>query len=454
MNNRMERAVYLRVFRFAVAVFAGLCVMQVRAAGADSAIEAVRQDIDKIRQAYESRIQALETRLQEMEGAKTLGLDERPVGGPATAHRTIRDNSFNPSIGAVLSGRAQSFSRKTSELAGFAIGEEGERGSEGLSLDETEINFSASADDKFRGSLTAAIVQEDGADIIELEEAYIQTLAGLGLPDGLRIKAGRAFWTFGYLNEHHGHADDFADRPLTNRVYLNSAYNDIGVEASYVLPTDFYSEIGVGAFRGDDFPAGGSVSGVGAYSGFARVGGDIGANQSWRLGGYGMLSDAVSRSANEDEITFSGKSNLFAADMRYTWAPTGNPKNQEVILQGEYFYRVEDGTYNAGSGAVGFDDHSHGFYAQGIYKFDPAWRVGARYSQLFTADVPAGLAGTALDSSGHDPSTISFMADWTNSEFGRVRLQYNREKPSDGVVDNQFLVQYIVSIGAHGAHAY
>ena len=49
---------------------------------------------------------------------------------------------------------------------------------------------------------------------------------------------------------------------------------------------------------------------------------------------------------------------------------------------------------------------------------------------------------------------IAVMADWTNSEFGRIRLQYNHEKLDRGSGDNQFLVQYIMSIGAHGAHPY
>ena len=70
------------------------------------------------------------------------------------------------------------------------------------------------------------------------------------------------------------------------------------------------------------------------------------------------------------------------------------------------------------------------------------------------AGVAAGLAGSTLDASGHDPNTISVMADWTNSEFSRIRLQYNREELSSGNTDNQFILQYTMSIGAHGAHAY
>jgi hypothetical protein len=66
----------------------------------------------------------------------------------------------------------------------------------------------------------------------------------------------------------------------------------------------------------------------------------------------------------------------------------------------------------------------------------------------------AGFAGTAIDAQGHDPSALAIMGDWTNSEYGRIRVQYNREDLNTGSVDNQFLLQYIMSIGAHGAHPF
>ena len=46
------------------------------------------------------------------------------------------------------------------------------------------------------------------------------------------------------------------------------------------------------------------------------------------------------------------------------------------------------------------------------------------------------------------------MLDWTNSEFSRVRLQYNREELAQGQDDDQIMLQYIMSLGAHGAHKY
>jgi hypothetical protein len=414
-------------------------------------LKEILNEVRGMQQVYEKRIQSLEAQINEMSQKQAKASAKQ---APAPSDTKVKGNAFNPSISAVVVGTATSFSREASELTGFGIGEEGERGSEGLSIGETELNFSSNIDDKFNGSVTAAIVREDGSDIIELEEAYFQTLPGAGLPDGVQLKAGRAFWKLGYLNEHHAHADDFADRPLTHRVFLNKSFNDDGAEFSYVLPTDIFAEVGGGVFRGDDFPFGGSVSGLGGWSAFGRIGGDIGNNSTWRVGAYGVHGDVNARTTNESTITFAGQSDLYVADIRYTYAPTGNASDKELTLQAEYFHRDEDGTYDVGSGLVSFDDDAGGWYAQAVYKFAPAWRVGGRYSRMNAADVPTGLVGSTLDSNGHDPEAFSVMGDWTNSEFGRVRLQYNREELSNDQTDNQFMFQYIMSIGAHGAHAY
>ena len=242
----------LRLPTLAIAFAASLAFSpSAMAQGKDAA--AILQEIKSLKESYERRTAELERKIKALESRQKV--ESAGSAAPASYKRAVKDNSFNPSIGLVLNGKSSSFSRKTAgDMAGFAIGEEGERGNEGLSIDETELNFSTNVDDKFYGSMTAAIVREEGEDKIELEEAYVQTLPTAGLADGARIKFGRAFWTFGYLNEQHAHADDFADRPLPYRAYLNKAFNDDGIELSYVLPTDQYFEVGGGAFRGDDFP--------------------------------------------------------------------------------------------------------------------------------------------------------------------------------------------------------
>ena len=425
-------------------------------AASDAALEALKQEVQTMRRFYEARIADLESKVSTLQSNKPQTTTKEATKAAVAANRQVYNNDFNPSIGVVLNGKFSSFSEASSEMAGFGVGEEGERGREGIAIDESELNFSGNIDDKFYGSLTAAIVREGGSDIVELEEAYIQTQGGV-LPYGLSAKAGRAFWTLGYMNEHHAHADDFADRPLPYRAYLNKAFNDDGAEVSWVLPTDFYSEIGFGAFRGDDFPSGSAGGDDASYSVYGRVGGDIGNNQSWRAGGYYLTTDTAGRKSNEDAVTFIGESDLYIADLRYTWAPTGNAKEKEVTFQGEYFFRDEKGTYedtNASTGRVAFNDDTSGWYAQAVYKFDPQWRIGARYSQLSSASTPTGLAGSALDASGHDPVAYAAMIDWTNSEFSRFRLQLNQEELSQNVDDTQLILQYTVSLGAHGAHKY
>ena len=450
-------------------------------AASDADVQEIKAEIREMKRIYEDRIAELEAKLARLEKAQGKTRDKArkkaarlASATPATGRRDVFGSSFNPAISVVFNGRYQDFSSEEGEIAGFSVGEEGQRGDEGFSVDHTELNFSANVDDKFFGNVNAALVEHGGETEVELEEAYVQTLPDAGLPDGLSIKAGRAFWTLGYLNEHHAHVDDFADRPLPYRVFLDEAFNDDGVEASYVLPTELYAEVGVGAFRGDDFPfAEGDGEGVGTWSAFARIGGDIGDNQSWRIGGYVLSGEAEGDGEGEDEndedghghgdennedshghgdeVPFVGDVNLYFADLRYTWMPTGNAREQEVILQAEYFRRDQDGDYMFDEGSHEFDDDSGGWYVQGVYRFHPQWRIGARYSRL---EAPGDLGGTDLDPDGHDPEAYAVMMDWTNSEFSRVRVQYNREELARGQDDDQIILQYIMAIGAHAAHKY
>ncbi len=53
-----------------------------------------------------------------------------------------------------------------------------------------------------------------------------------------------------------------------------------------------------------------------------------------------------------------------------------------------------------------------------------------------------------------NPQRTSVMFDYTPSEFSRIRLQYARSQTLPGMADNEWFLQYILSLGAHGAHKY
>jgi outer membrane receptor protein involved in Fe transport len=135
-------------------------------------------------------------------------------------------------------------------------------------------------------------------------------------------------------------------------------------------------------------------------------------------------------------------------------------------VQGEYMQRTEDGDLAFDTlGANLTDSYSNrqsGWYLQSVYQFIPRWRIGARYDALDADDARIGLveSGTLapedfpllLDAS---PSRFSLMLDWSPSEFSRLRAQYAWDEARiDDDEDHQFFLQYLYSIGAHGAHKF
>ena len=53
-----------------------------------------------------------------------------------------------------------------------------------------------------------------------------------------------------------------------------------------------------------------------------------------------------------------------------------------------------------------------------------------------------------------NPSRVTLMLDWSPSEFSRLRAQYAWDDARDAETDRQFQLQYLYSIGAHGAHKF
>ncbi len=435
----------------------------------DRDLAEIRLSIQRLEQRHaedQARIEDLERRLKSAEGklqkaatVATASVTPPPAPAerepPAPSTRASA-NAFNPAIGVILDAKARYYSEDVEafQIPGFSVPEEGGIGDEGLSLGESEVNFSANVDDQFYGSLTVALEDEGGDTSAAVEEAYVQTLA---LPAGLTVKGGRFFSNIGYLNPFHAHADDFADRPLPYRVFLDRQLGDDGIQLRWIAPTDLFVELGGELLRGASFPAAGSSDdGTGTWTLSGHVGGDWGVSHSWRAGLSYVSAQAERRETGDPDAPdrFSGDSDLWVADFVWKWAPEGNPVDRNFKLQGEYFFRNEDGIFTP-SGGTGspLSIDQDGFYIQGIYQFMPRWRAGLRYAALDAGDPGHALADTSLDSHGHTPWISSAMLDWSNSEFSRLRLQYNRDESSLSP-DDQLVFQYIMSLGAHGAHQF
>lgn len=477
----------------------------------DEDLRELREQVRQLKQQYESRIEALERRLQQAEqstgtaaaaagkaesaavkaetaAAKAEGVASRAEGVATKAESVAQDaavqaatrqtgeSAMNPGLSLIMNSTYGNLRRPAStyRIDGFApTGGEVAPVGRGLSLAETELVFSANIDPRFRGTLIAALGADDR---IGVEEAFIQTL---DLAGGLTAKAGRYFAGVGYLNEIHAHAWDFADMPLANKVFLGNQLVEDGIQIKWVAPTALYFDLGMDIGRGRKFPAGPDngrdKNGFGSGNFFTHLGGDIGASTAWQVGASYLLTRPEGRTYQDTDSTginvtdsFSGKSRLFALSGVLKWSPNGNATVNNFKLQGEYFRRTEEGelTYDTGAASLGtlagaYRSRQSGWYGQAVYQFAQQWRAGYRYDRLNAGTTSLGLvdggARLAADFptlARYNPTRNTFMVDWSGSEFSRLRLQFARDKSRAGQPDTQVVLQYIMSLGAHGAHKF
>jgi len=389
------------------------------------------------------------------------------------------ENAFNPAISLILQGAAARSSQDPElyQITGFApSGGEVAPAPRSFGLGESELVVAANVDPYFRGQLVAALTPENEA---EVEEAFFQSLQ---LGRGFTLKGGRFLSGIGYQNETHQHAWDFQDAPLPYKAFLGGRFNDDGVQLRWLAPTDLFLEFGAELGRGRGFPSTErSKNGTGAWTLFGHAGGDLGVGTAWRAGLSYLRAKPEDRAFEDSDSlgnavsqSFSGTSKLWIADFLVKWAPNGNATVTNFKLQGEFFRRNESGTlaYDDSAQAApqfgtpfsgAYASRQSGWYLQAVVQFMPRWRVGLRRDQLDTGTVDNGIvaggagptaADFALLMSAHEPTRDSVMLDWSPTEFSRLRLQLAADKSRAGVTDNQVLLQYIFSLGAHGAHRF
>lgn len=416
----------------------------------------LREELNQLRTEYEKRIAELERRLGAAESAARDANATASVIPPTPEVSLAGDNSFNPAIGVIFQGQAWAFERDPEDYAipGFPLGGEAGPAPEGFSLAETEIDISANVDDKFTAWLTLPVVYEDGETSVELEEAWVETLK---MPAGLSLRMGRTFSSIGYVNGQHAHSWDFTDQPLPYQAFLGGQYLDDGLQLRWLAPTDLYLEISGELLRGDRYPAGGAAnSGIGSHTLSIKTGSDVGISNSWLAGLSWLNAESEDRASGDedDPLLFSGNTDLYIASFVWKWSPNGNWRERNFKFQAEYLWRFEDGVYALPDGFDGpWDERQRGWYAQAVFQPFQQWRVGLRLDQLESHLPPPEWEGSPLVPVQGDPNRYSLMVDWSNSEFSRLRFQYNFDQAT-GEDDNQFGLQYIYSIGAHGAHSF
>ena len=344
----------------------------------------------------------------------------------------------------------------------------------GFSLGESELSLAGTVDNLFRAEARFVLSQNENGTSITVEEAFFETL---GLPDGLKFKGGKFFSDVGYLNNKHPHEWDFVDLPLAYQAFLGGQLNNTGIQAKWVAPLDdIYLRFGGEYAQGTAYPNSNNYNQNKPMLGtlFAKAGGDIGVSSSWQSGLSFVRAGTGERPrtsilSDTESFDYNGTTSLYIADFVYKWAPNGNASQQNLKLQGEFFWNTQNGSGTLNSATPNlqcqapclgnaFANTQKGFYTQAVYQFMPRWRIGYRYDQLYSGSSDYGFASGSISSPVLDswnPNRNTVMLDWANSEYSMFRLQLARDTSlGPGLVNNQVFLQYIMSLGAHGAHRY
>ncbi|WP_255482961.1 hypothetical protein [Marinobacterium marinum] len=334
---------------------------------------------------------------------------------------------------------------------------------EGWGLSHTELGVRQQFGNVATGKFTAVAEANEEETDFSIEEAYLQSLS---LPAGLTLRGGRFLSDLGYLNGQHPHADSFSERPLLYRAFLGGHYYDDGLGLSMVMPTDLYWRISAEAFDGGELGEFEGNPTVGTWALSTSLGGDLSESQSWQAGvsylrnrmlesgaeAHGHHHDhhdhgADGHHGHSHGAEYAGE-HLYMADLVWKWAPRGNNRNQQLTLSAEYA-RVTDLNEYAGS-----DDYHEGWYGSAVYRFAPRWSAGVRHGRV---DLKLGHGDHFHD--GALKETTAMLA-WNPTHTQTLRLQYTHQDVVEdwhdtfAGADNAVTLQYIISFGAHDAHAF
>jgi len=481
-------------FHVAVAACVAAILPSIADAATDAEVESLRAELATLKAEYAQRLSALEAQVRQLQPESSVGAAaavnqsiaagsvasanaaEESIEAPATsgaqpgapAPVANKSTAFNPAISLILMGNYSNLSNNPDNWAiqGFIPGgDEIGPGDRSFNLGESEVTIAASVDPYFMGNLTASITADNE---ISVEEAYFRTTT---LPYGLNLKGGQFFSGLGYLNSVHAHAWDFTDQPLVYQAFFGGQMAVQGAQLKWIAPLDLLVEMGVESGNGNYFPGTRLTrNGLNGYVAYTHVGGDIGDAIAWRTGLSYVDLHAQDRSFEDPNAdgepatnAFTGASTTWIADAELKWTPIGDPRRQYIKLQGEYMQRKEDGHLSYSYAAPDLDGRyasdQSGWYVQGVYQFLPRWRFGARYDSLDSGNTKIGLVQEGILPADDfsllmpgSPTRTTIMFDFNPSEFTRIRAQYAWDDASAGPTDDEFFLQYIYSMGAHGAH--
>ena len=412
--------------------------------------------------AMEERIQALEAEVRTLkarpaasppaEAAPAPAPEPTAAPEPAPAAQPAAQTGAAPVFGGAAPAAAKVFNPDISLIGDFRgmAGGAGNRLTPSLEMHETELGLQAVIDPYARADVFISF----GEHGVDLEEGY---LTFTGLPGALQLKAGKMRAAFGKVNTMHNHVLPWTDRPLVtqNLVGGEDGIDDAGLSISRILPApkNLFLEGTAQIFRGDSegvFQANrrsdvSTVAHLRAYR-------DLSESTNLDLGG----SYARGHSPFGD-----GENQLYGVDASLRWKPLRRSIYRSFAVRGEAIWAhtnvsgIPNNVFATRPSITPF-----GYYVSGEYQLGRRWFLGGRFDRSergaclptfpATATVCRPLTTNPLL---QDTGGSALLTYWP-SEFSQIRGQLRRTRYGEGVTANEFLIQLVFSMGAHGAHPF
>ncbi|MHA2621726.1 MAG: hypothetical protein V2G42_09215 [bacterium JZ-2024 1] len=342
-------------------------------------------------------------------------------------------SSLNPDISIILDTFYYTSDRV---IEGPASPEEHIFPERGFNLRALELAITAPVDPYFRFQSVIPF-GEGGHGGVALEEAYITTTLG-----GVNWKIGKFRSSFGRINRFHPHFWDFVDPPLiSEKLFGEEGLVDLGLQVSYPFPAKDYWLLGAELLGGaneasfgrspDDSPD--------VFHFFLDHSRDSSSGLTYLLT-LSLATGSLMQTWNGEE--WRGRVNpLGAFSFTLKSLPPGRSGYSGWGLQAEWQKRKVH-RRNA-SPATGNTRRDSGGYLHFVYRFDRRWRAGVRWDT------------TSLDPTfeTQSPDRWALMADYSPSEYSRIRLQWERSV-SNGQATNQYFLQFQAGVGPHAAHPF
>lgn len=423
------------------------------------------QEMQQNMQKMQEKIVSLEKKNKELQESTSDSMktefseNKETVVTEKTGGQTFIDKTFralNPDI-SVIGIFAAAYYSKDYPVT-FA---EADPENTGINLQEIELSLQANVDPYFRFDSYFSISEEG----IEIEEAFGTTI--FDLPLNSQIRAGKMRAKFGRINTQHRHFQNFATLPIVASRFLGEHLNPVAVEANFILPMPWFSELSLLAGSPEvetaTFDRDPDANNIGRLlynihlSNFIEVSESLGIliGGSYATGSNGLYEGS--------------RSHLLGADLYVKFRPLKDNPYQELRWQTEFMYRIAD----ADEGEL----NDYGFYSEVVYKLSKRWGIGARYGWVDTDDIIEMIehededARSLLqlaneeeeDEHGHEEDSlgllgeeyrISGMLTFAPTEFSLIRLQYDYLDQDFASDQHALFLQFQYAIGKHGAHKF